>query len=216
MKKNLLFFCMLLTIIACDAQFQAGQKAIGGQVSFGINNFSAPQPPYNQQKTTALSASLSLVHFKNPTLLNGFGISYGYNYGRFYVGAPPDQNTSSNNTIDAFVSSTKLKPLAKDFYFTLTGMVRASYFFSTTKQPPTIIEARTHGYGAGLSGSIGVMYRLNQRFLLDCNFSNLLSASYGHTVYANSAYTSDTFNFSTGLSGFSMNSLAFGVKYLLN
>ncbi len=95
-------------------------------------------------------------------------------------------------------------------------MARASYSFSNTKQASTNNEARTHGYGAGLSGSIGVMYRLKQRFLLDCNFSNLLSASYGHTVYANSTYTSDTFNFSTGLSGFSMNSLAFGIKYLLN
>jgi hypothetical protein len=206
---------MLLIIIACDAQFQAGQKAIGGQVAFGINNFSVPLP-YNSQKATALSVNLSLSHFRSPTLLNSFGIAYNYNYSLFYSGSLLEKNTSSNNNIDAFVSSTKLKSLAKDFYFTLTGMARASYSSFNIKQPSINGEARTHGYGAGLTGSIGVMYRLNQRFLLNCDFSNLLSASYGHTVHTNNTYSTNTFNFSTGLSGFSMNSLAFGVKYLLN
>lgn len=217
MKQMLLSFCCLLTISICHGQFVTGQKLIGGQLSFGMNDFSMPQGNYVDQKSTTLSLGLSLSRFRSPTVLTGFGISYNYQYSKsFNSGTVNDAFTYHNHTIGATYSGTKLKPLAKDFYFTLTGTVRANYFFNNSKQASTAAEFRSNGYGTGLSGSIGLLYQLNQRFLLNCDFSNLLSLSYSHSKYpTGNTFTTQSFNFSTGLSGFSMNSLAFGVRYLL-
>lgn len=220
MKKNLLFFCLLLTIITCDAQFQAGQKAIGGQVSLNLYDNNTGSLPTPGQRSTSFSTSLSLSHFKTPTVSKGLGIFYNHLHSRGNIGGT-NELTSSANSIGVFVNTSKLQTLTKNFYLAFTGTAQGAYTFSTSKLTVLPAKNETSGYNIGLSGSLGLLYQLNQQFLLTCDLNNLLGVSYGHVNYKSVGVAngydnhSNTFTFSSGLSGFSLNTLSVGIKYLL-
>lgn len=225
MKRMLLFICLLFIISGTDAQFQAGQKLLGGQLSFGSNsgNIStySPVPPQPDQRYTSFGLNLSLSRFTSPTVLNGVGISYAYIHSRYNIGTPFEQ-TNTSNILGAFVNKTKLQPLATKFYLSFTGTGYGNYLSGTGTAVPAnnTPESKNKTYTLGISGSMGLVYQLNQRFLVSCELSNLLNLAYshGHSKYTSGTSITEKYNnaiaFSTGLSGFSMNSLSFGVRYL--
>lgn len=73
-----------------------------------------------------------------------------------------------------------------------------------------------------ISLSLGLLYQLNNRFLLSANILNLVNSSYNFNdtkTYpsGNTTYTSkgNAFNLNAGLKGFNLYGVSFGFKYLL-
>lgn len=219
--KNLLLISMGLGFsFIAKAQFTAGQKMIGGQLNFSTNKTESITTPSNNQKNTNGAIRLSLSRFKNPLLLTGVGIQYGYTGSTYDNGV--SQQDNKNHQFGAFYEMTRLQPLAKKLYLGFTGTLGANYSIATTSYPNNTSD-KTKGYNVYLNGGMGVWYELTQRFLLIGNVNNLLSLSYGHgktTSYVgNNPGTNTTkgnnFSVSTGLNGFSLGNIGFGIRYLL-
>ncbi len=132
MKKTLLFVCLSLTILTSRAQFQSGQKLIGGQVSLNLSNATntaTPGVPASpDQRASNAYVNFSLSKFKSPTVLNGAGISYGYANTRSGIGSSAERKVTVHS-IGAFVNKTKLQPLAKGLYLSFTGAASGIYQF---------------------------------------------------------------------------------------
>jgi hypothetical protein len=224
MKRIFYSICLLFLLSGVKAQFQAGQKMIGGQLFFNTNSVSAPSnfaspSPSVGQRTTSLGLNLSFSRFKNATTLNGMGISYTHSHNKINIGTP-FESTSSMHSVGLFANKTKLQKLAKDFYLTFTGTAFGNYQFGNgTLQFQNRYPEKFRGYGLGVSGSAGLMYQLNKRFVISGDLSNLVRLSYTCGKYTNSVTDNitkyDSFGFSTGLSGFTLGNLSFGVQYLL-
>lgn len=219
--RKILFVLSFATFHVCHAQFETGKKVIGGQIGFGLSKTNNPNiSPGLIQQYSSFSASLSLSRFKTPTLLNGFGFNYGYNHAE-YAPLNSSAHTDNNSTIGVFVNSMRLQPLARRFYLGFTGTVGAEYGFwkSSFVSPATYSQSKN--YSVYVSGGLGLLYQLDPRFLLTCNLTNLLSLYYTHSdaTYHN-GITVDKGNtnsvyFSSGLNGFSLNSIGIGVRYIL-
>jgi len=220
MKKLAFLLAAVCFVFAANAQFSAGQKMIGGQVSLGYNNIDFNNPTVQKQNYTSINLSPVFSRFTSPTRITGFGLQYAYSQQKTGIGGPSEQ-TYHSHLIGAFVSQTKLQPLAKNIYFTLTGSAGANYQFQKTRNTVSAITVDGNGLAVYLRGGIGLLYQLNQRFLLSTQLNNLLSLEYGHgkstTTNGNVSTTgnSNWVGFSTGLNGFSLNSVGIGVNYLL-
>lgn len=222
MKNTCLLLLLLIIVTVSHAQFQTGKKVIGGQIGIatGYNNYYNPSPGI-EDRNTQFSASLSLSRFKSPTLLNGFGFSYGYMHNRNNIGTPADEQNYNAHTIGAFINSTKLVPLVRKLYLSFTGTVGAGYGFSKTDYVNTTSYRKREGYNLTVSGDMGLLYQLNERFLFTATLVNLANLSYSH--YTNSNYSgatvskinSSNFALNSGLTGFSVNNISVGVRYIL-
>ena len=211
--KNLLLLCVcFLLITTTKAQFEKGQKMIDGQFSFYDQKIQANsvRPMFNSSN---VNASFSLSHFTSPTIIKGFGISYGYgdngtNYISSYVGA--------------FYNCTKLEKLANRFYLTFGGTAAINYSEANTSANFAQDKNKQTSITPSLSLGLGLLYHLNNRFLLSASLVNLANLSYsfndtktfptGSTTYTTK---SNTFNLNSGLNGFNLYSVSFGFKYLL-
>jgi len=220
MKKTVCLLAAVCLVFAANAQFSAGQKMIGGQVSVGYSNTDFNTPTVQKQNYTAVSLSPVFSKFTSPTRITGFGLQYAYSQQKTGIGGPSEQDYYSH-LIGAFVSRTQLQPLAKKFYFTLTGSVGANYQFQKTRNTLPTTTVDTKGINVYLRGGIGLLYQLTPRFLLSTQLNNLVSLEFGHgksTTTNGNVSTTGTNNqvgFSTGLNGFSLNSVGIGVSYLL-
>ncbi len=222
MKNTCLLLLLLSIVTVSHAQFQTGKKVIGGQIGIATftNNYSTT--PGSEQRVTQFSTSFSLSRFKSPTLLNGFGFSYNYSRAHNNIGSPTDDQVYNDHNITAFISSTKLTPLAKKFYLTLTGNAGAGYGFSKADHvPSTGNYSKGDGYNLYVSGDLGLLYQLNEHFLFTTALTNLLNLSYHHgstSYYSGTTVNkinNNSFGLSSGLRGFSINNISVGVRYLL-
>lgn len=223
MKTAWIFTWLFFSVTVCDAQFQTGKKVISGQLGFSAsnNNYLSPAPG-TEQRSTQLSTSFSLGRFKSPTVLNAFGFYYGYNHNHSNIGSPLDEQLYNNHNIGAFISSTKFKLLARKFYLSFTGTAGAGYDFSKSSYMATSANySKGDGYNLYVSGDMGLLYQLNERFLLNATLTNLLNLSYHHGTNNNYSATNvsrtnnSSFNFNSGLNGFSFNNIGIGIKYIL-
>lgn len=213
-----MLFCV---VNVCSAQFQTGKKVIGGQ--FGLSgirsNVSTSSSDY--QRSGSLSASLSLSRFKSPLTLNGFGFSYGYNYSRSKTSNPINEQFYRAHYIGANISSTKFKPLARKLFLSFTGSAGVGFSYAKTYNSKSSDYSKNNYYNIGISGNMGLLYQLNERFLLDITISNLLRLSYNYGIlssYSGATITklrNSSYNLSTGLTGFGLTNLSIGVKYIL-
>lgn len=221
MKNKILFVLLFSVVGVCQAQFETGKRVIGGQfgISFYNNNFNTT--PATEQRSASISTSLSLSRFKSPTLLNGFGFYYVYYYGHSFIGNPTVEQKDYSHSIGAFINSTRLQPLARKLYLSFTGTAGAGYNFGKTNYTSNTNYTQTKGYNVYLSGGMGLLYQLNERFLLSCGLTNLLNLSYNYgntSSYSGTSVnkgTNSSINLSSGLSGFTLNNVAFGVRYML-
>ena len=222
MRNRLLLGCLLLCANICEAQFEKGQKLIGGQIGFssGLDGFSAVTSDRTYNTVVRFNASLS--KFKSPVVVNGFGITYQYNYNHSNVDNPTQEQQSYQHSIGAFVSKTRLLPLARKLDIALTGTGGLTYTFGKltyASSPGT--EVNVQGISPYLAGSLGIWYQLGKRLLLTCDFSNLVSINYTYNksiVHSNNGdlkNTSNRFNLNAGLNGSQLNGLAIGLRYIL-
>ena len=206
--KNLLFLCICFCLVATTkAQFEKGQKVIAGQFSFYTQSTQINSPSWGVSHASDVFAAFSYSSFSSPTTLKGFGINLVYG----------DNSTNSiGNSVGVFYNYTKLEKLANRFYLTFDGTAAINYSqgnFNPTKQ--TFIFSN-------VSLNLGLLYHLNNRFLLSASLVNLASLSYSFSE-TNTSMVGGTavntkrkgFNFNSGLSGFNLNNVAFGFRYLL-
>lgn len=220
MRRTLLSGVLMVCCTIGHTQFETGKKIVGGQFNILFNKTNFNGTPGAEQRSSYFSSSLSLSRFKSPTRLNGFGFNYGYSHSINNVGRPSEQ-TNYNHGIGFFINSIRLQPLARKFYLSFTGTAGAGYNFGKLNYISNTNYSQSNAYSVSISGEMGLWYQLNQRFLLTCNLANLLNLSYqygNNTTYAGATIyksNSNGINLSSGLSGFSLNSMAVGVRYIL-
>jgi hypothetical protein len=205
--KNLLLLCICFCLVATtQAQFEKGQKVIAGQFSFYTESTQTNSPSWVSHASDVFAA-FSYSSFSSPTILKGFGINLVYG----------DNSTNSlANSVGVFYNYTKLEKLANRFFLTFNGTAAINYSqgnFNPTKQ--TFLFSN-------VSLNLGLLYHLNNRFLLSASLVNLASLSYSFSE-TNTSMVGGTavntkrkgFNFNSGLRGFNLNNVAFGFSYLL-
>jgi hypothetical protein len=211
--KNLLLLCFFFFLITSSkAQFEKGQKMIGGQFSFYDQNIQANSVT-PKSNSSSINASFSLSNFTSPTLFKGFGFNYGYG----------DNATNYiSSSIGAFYNCTKLEKLANRFYLTFGGTAAINYSETNTSANFAQDKNKQTSITPSISLGLGLLYHLNNRFLLSASLVNLASLSYSFNeskIFPNwsTSYNtkSNTFNLNSGLNGFNLYNVAFGFKYLL-
>lgn len=190
---------------------------IGGQINIGLYNADQGVSSGSDQAATNLVTSVSLSKFSSPTLFKGFGFTYSYNYSHNVNGFPPNEQISRSNGIGFFVSGTKLQPLAKKCYLGFTGTSGVDHGFGEIRFVSTGDKTKLKSYTVYVSGSLGLFYQLNQRFFISTNLINLLNMNFFVNRIGSGTTENNTssFNFSSGLSGFSLNNLGITARYLL-
>lgn len=221
MKKSIFLLAALCFVFAANAQFSAGQKMIGGQLFMRYANVVPDNSSIQKQHNYAVGFSPVFYRFISQKKINGYGLNYNYVRQKTFNGTPGEIITYQNHSVGAFFSQTQLQPIAKNVYFTLTGTVGANYQIQKNKSNVSTVANDAKGFNLFLRGGIGLWYQLNQRFILTTQLNNLVSVEYNYDKTTNtngSNTTSGTthgFGFTTGLNGFSLNSLGIGVNYLL-
>ena len=204
--KNLLLLCICFCIVVTSkAQFEKGQKVITGQFSFNTQS-TRINSPSGVSNASDVFAAFSYSSFSSPTTLKGFGFNLVYG----------DNSTNSiSNSVGIFYNYTKLEKLANRFFLTFDGTAAINYSqgnFNPTKQ--TFIFSN-------VSLNLGLLYHLNNRFLLSASLVNLASLSYSFSETNTSMVGSPAVNtkrkgfYFNSLRGFNLNNMAFGFRYLL-
>jgi hypothetical protein len=204
--KKLLCLCICFCLLATTkAQFEKGQKVITGQLSF--NNWTTQsQPAILTSSLSQIATSFSLSRFTSPTIIKGFGFNFAYAL-----------NNSEFNDISTgiFYNCTKLEKIASRFYLTFAGNAALNYYENQSD------FTKNSGIISSVSLSLGLLYHLNNRFLLSASVVDLASLSYGVSDSKSSTNTynyntkNKIFDFYTGLSNFDLYKVVFGFKYLL-
>ncbi|MBV9986667.1 MAG: hypothetical protein JO301_03250 [Chitinophagaceae bacterium] len=221
MRNFTLLACAFLFSISVHAQFSAGNKLIGGNLYFTGANNSSSASPGTEQQTSFAAFDLSLMRFRTPASLAGFGLSAGYSRYRTTDGTIPFDTYSSGYNFGAFFNWTRLEPLASRFYMALTGSVNAQYNFGQIDNSSSVQYTHYNGYSTAVAGALGVWYSMHPRLLFTCDLNNLITLAYSHNVH--DSYSGATlvtakqssFTFRSGLGGFSLNNLSVGIRYLL-
>src|SRR6478735_2853885 len=178
MKKNLLFFALLLSGCFVNAQFTAGQKMIGGQFAFNTSNANVSNQPGDASKSLIIGISPSFSRFTSASAFNTIGFSYVYDHSQYNIHTPNEQ-ISDFHDFGVYGERMKLEQLAKRFYFTYSGRVGLTYGFGKTAYPSSANNnASYNNYGIYASAGIGLLYQVNQRFMLSCGLNNLISVYY--------------------------------------
>lgn len=218
MKKLFALIVAGCFVYTAEAQFSAGQKMIGGQLGIG---YTSTETPGVESRSFLFSLSPSFSKFVSPTAFNTVGIMYDYIHQRSGINTN-DATLFDSNTFGLYIGHTKLAPLGSKFYFSMTGTAGAGFSTQRTRSVFSSNKTDGDGYNVYLRGGIGLLYQLNQRFLLSTQLNNLVSLSYQHTK--NTSYNgnnppfvgrNNSLAFSTGLNGFSLNNVQVGVNYLL-
>lgn len=221
MKKTKLLAVFLCTaaIKVSYGQFETGKNMIGGGIGFATQSNNTGTSPTINQRSSAFSLSLSLSRFSSPVSVKGFGISYSYS---FNSSSSAPELSIHTHAVGASLNRTRLQPLGKNFYMAFSGDLGAGHSFGRTNYTGVNNYLNIRSYHGGISGALGIWYHLNQRFILSCNLSNLANISYSYNSYTTysggvsvNSGNSSNFSISTALSGFSLNTLSVGVRYIL-
>ena len=229
--KNLFVCCILFfSVTIVNAQFNSGDRFIGGQLGGGFSNYneSGGSPSY-PQRYSYINTSLSLSRFTSATRFVSSGFTYSYNYSHYDIGSLSSEQRYYMHNIGAFVSGTRLHPLAKKFYLGFTGTGGIGYGFGKTTNlaltPMPYDYYNSKSYNVYVSGGMGLFYQLGKRWLLSGNLSNLLNLSFSHTnntYYSTTGIIStvtqrhsDSFGIGSGLNGFSLNNIVVNIRYQL-
>jgi hypothetical protein len=210
--KNLLLFCICFLLIgSVNAQFEKGQKMLGGQFSFyDQKTESSNSTPTNI--SSDLNTSFAYSRFSNPTTIKSYGVHLSYS---------DNGSTTINKTVGAFYNYTKLESLAKRLYLSY-GATAAINFTEYNNSYTNYYRSNQSSTVPSVSIGLGLMYHLNNRFLISASLLNLATLSYSfnntETFPANNPpYTTknNTVSLNTGLTGYSLSNIGLGFNYLL-
>jgi hypothetical protein len=223
MKQIFTTLCIIYLIPAISkAQFDVGQKVIGGNLSFTSNT--SENISTGRTKNTGWNFNFSKAKFYKPNVLRGTGITYGYSKNsQKYTAVNNFDNDYYSHAVGINIFSQRFIPLGKQFFFTLqTG---GTAFYNSGKHTTTSdnTSSKTDGFSIGFGLAPGVSYRISERFLFDAFLSNFLAVSYAYqSTKSNSLQPQQTskfhnhnFNLSSTFSNNPGSSVGFGFRYLL-
>lgn len=193
------------------AQFNKGQRMIGGLFYYNLNINKSNSIIYDNSSS---GAQVSYSIFRNQMSYYSIGLNYNYY-----------SNSSDNHSFGYGINYgyTQLQSLAKKFYLGVSGSGSINQNQSKNYTVNGNLNSKTHGWNIEALGNVGIYYQLNNRFLLSTNLINLITIRYAHdqtsSLDANNNLIKtgegNSWTINTGLTGFSVNNLGIGVKYLL-
>jgi hypothetical protein len=216
MRKYVLFFALAFASVTVNAQFNTGQKMISGRLSVNSSTTTIPSSSGKQQNW-GVGISPSYAWFRSAKSFDEVGIGYAYGHSKDEASSSVF-STINSHAVNLYFQRTNLETIARKLYFTYDYGVSAGFGTQKTTNFSPSSYSRQNSYGASIAGGIGIMYQLTPRFLFDAGLNNLFSASFSHSQISNSGTTTsknNSFSLNTGLSGFTVGSLGFGVRYLL-
>lgn len=198
-------------ISTTKAQFEKGQKMLGGQFSF-YNQKTDASNSMPKNISSGISASFSYSQFESPRTFNSYGFNFSYG---------DNGSNSINKSAGVFYNYTKLEPLVKKLFFTYMGTAAINYFEFNNSYPGSD-KSNTSRITPSVSIGLGLLYQLNNCFVISTTLLQLASLSYNfdknETIpVTNSPFTtkSNSVYFNSGLNGFSLNNISIGLNYLL-
>jgi hypothetical protein len=208
MKKLNLLLLGVLIISVANAQFKTGDKYLSG--SFSFNGGKTEQSSTNKQFNIGIAPTFT--KFKSDKKASGFKLFAGYGESKNSSGS----NTQSTDQLNlgAGIFSQNYFPLGHNFYFFIEKGLMADYTWSKTKESAFAANKITStGYSASLYLKPGFGYKVTDRLIINLNFMNFATLSYGHsnneTSFGGITSTtkSNSFGLSSGLSNASLGDL---------
>lgn len=229
MKKTFTFFNIIYLIpILTVAQFQTGQKVIGGNISLSTNAGNATQAFDNRNtyhvSGTGLGINPSIAEFYKPTALRGIGLNYSYTNYLVKEETPDNGNGHKDFSHSAGINIffQHFIPLGHNFFFTIETSGAVAYVYDKESDFITKAFIKSKGYTLTAHLAPGISYNINNRFLFDAFLSNLLSAGYSHsTSVTNYPLPRETkthsngFNIASSLSNTTLGNIGVGFRWLL-
>lgn len=223
MKKSLLITSLLFHFSFANAQFEKGQKALSGSiVLFNLNVKNDSTLGYSNPTTFTLQFNPSFGIWKTPKKQIGFGILYGITNQSTKTSSlnynEKEQSVGGNFYIADY------NKLSDKLFFVLNWNNLINYAFSNTKDEIIHTAYTDHTLNISTALSPGLSYKLNNRFLLEAMFYNILQMGYYKTTTTTSKPNSkderaslDYFAFGSSLNNgsYGIGNIGFGFKYLL-
>ena len=166
-KTHSLSILLCLSTLFCTAQFDKGQKILGGSVSFNTSKSENSSGISSTQLSTAFQPSVGW--FTKPNHLFGFGFQYSFLHSNITSSninsiVPVEQNS---NFVGLSILSQRFFPLADRFYFTVSTAGSVTYNFGKSIFKSASTEVRNNkGYSINAGLSPGITYRLRPRICL--------------------------------------------------
>lgn len=210
MKKSTLVAMALFVLSSINAQFTAGDKYLTG--SIGFNSSKTSSNPNSEVKSFGLEFSPAFIRFRTENKAIGFRLLSGYSHAETTSGTNHDDSKQYN--IGAGFFAQRYFSLGSKFYFLLEPGISLAYGSTKNIQSAfavTTMESKVYGARAYVTPGIG--YRLTDRFIMNLNFTNIVSLSYlyqkSETTVANntSGSKSNSFGFQSSLNNTSIGNL---------
>jgi hypothetical protein len=211
MKHLYLAICCLCVGLISHAQFNKGQRMIGGNFNFYANDY---QSNNTLVDNVSFGTQFSYSKFVKPLSFYSIGVNYNYS------GTP---NMSNSNGFGISYGYTQLQTLAKKFYIGIAGSGSTNLSIANNYNLSGNINNKSIGWNIQANAVVDLYYQLNNRFLLSTSLVNLVTIRYATQEYKtldannnlSNGNTNSSWSVNTGLTGFSLNNLGIGVKYLL-
>jgi len=226
MKKlttlTILFFA---AITAGTAQFQKGQKLLGGSISYSTGTTKTDQVSNFNSKRSNFSFNPSFAWFTSANRLTGFSVGYGRNktYQEQLSGSSYQESLSGSGSADVFTE--RYYPVINKLFFTLQGRLGVSYTRGKTRGANGTnneVENQQRGFGINMGLAPGITYQLSPRVLFDLRLNNMLNAGYSRTTSKNvkpgtnaSKWTEESFAVSSSLSSGTLGSVGLGFRWII-
>lgn len=183
MRKCITFTSALFVFICGRAQFTPGQKMLSGIIQLNTaNGYFNISPPSQEYKGIGVSIAPTFSRFTSEKVFMSIGLMYGYNENRTNVNTPGETNTHTNS-FGITLTRTRLEKLANRFYFTYSGQFAGTAGFQNGIQGFPLYDEKTDTYTVGFNGGVGLLYRINERFMFTTTLAGIFQAYYSHTNY---------------------------------
>lgn len=224
MKTTFLIGSLLLTT-ASFAQFNKGDHLINGSVGLGSSSTRITGTSASDlTKGSGVNLNLSVSTFSSNLVRNTFGFYVSNNVAKRNLNSPPMATVNSSLDYGVFFSRAKLLPIAKSLYLNFPFTVSAGLTNAKSEIGGSSgSENRTKGFAANLGVSAGLLYQLNNRWVLTLSLPELLSvgystnksSSYTNGVLQNPGLRSSSFALNGGIGDRSLGGLSVGFGYII-
>lgn len=174
-KKFSFFICAICLWQLTQAQFNVGDKLLGGELQLGFNatNFQSGSSS-NDSKNGFGSIQLNFAKANRENAVRGF--RFAFNYSSSDIG-----NNSKAESLGFGVGVFKRKYLALGKQFFVFGEAAIDYTYSSTDMKTNNVStssAIAHRIAFGFSP--GFAYAISKKWLASARFNELLAIGYNH------------------------------------
>jgi hypothetical protein len=204
MKKALTLLCVLFSL-STHAQFNKGDKFIGGSVSFSKSQLHDTDDYTNKNSNVGFSPSFGYALTKNFFIGGSLGIGHTEYTSVYFSNAYPNSIYSyKNDFLKTSVFVTRFFSISEKFFFSLKGDIDYTRYTNSsthTSSTSTTDKLKTHAISASVIPSL--VFFPSQRWGLEASLGGI---TYGYKHGLGNDYISRGFNSTLG-------SLNLGVAY---